>query len=62
MNIAFYDWWLYRLFHWRWNKILARHPIMREVLISHLKAFDVLDVGEKVKISVVIEKEVANDS
>ena len=56
-KIAFYDWWIYRLFHWRWSKILANNPVMREGLISHLKAFDTLDVGERVKVSVIIEKD-----
>ena len=56
MKIWFFDRWIYKLFYWRWNRILAHHPVMREAMISHLKAFDSLDNGEQVKVTVTIEK------
>lgn len=50
------DMFIFRIWYWRWNKILANRPDLREWLISSLKAFDVLDNGEKVKVTVKIEK------
>jgi len=45
---------VYRLFYWRWNKILANRTDLRELLIAHLKAFDSLDQNTPVKITVSI--------
>lgn len=56
MKIWFFDRWIYRLFYWRWNRILACDPVRREMMIAYLKAFDTLDNGEQVKITVTIEK------
>lgn len=56
MKIRWYDMWLYRLFFWRWNKIFARRPDLRELWIANLKAFDVLDEGDQVVYKVIIEK------
>lgn len=56
-KISWFDWLVYRLFYWRWGKILSENPDLREYLISWLKAYDALDEGERVRISVHIEKE-----
>lgn len=55
-RISFIDKLIYRLFHWRWSPIFANRPDMRELFISFLRAYDVLDNGEKVDVSVVITK------
>ena len=57
MNPNFFDMLLYRIWCWRWNKILSSRPDLREFFIANLKAFDVVDNGEKVKVTVTIEKE-----
>lgn len=51
-----FDWWVYGLFFKRWGKILACRPDLREYMISWMKAYDVIDEGESVKITVTIEK------
>lgn len=56
MKIRWYDWLVYRLYYWRWQKILAARPDMREMMISWLKSFDTLDEGDLVKVTVTIEK------
>lgn len=48
---------IYKIWYWRWNKILANRPDLREWMISSLKAFDTLDNGEKIKVTVSIEKQ-----
>jgi hypothetical protein len=53
-KIGWFDMLVYRLFHWRWNPILKNRPDLREWMISSLKAFDVLDEGSPVKITVSI--------
>lgn len=55
-RIRWWDWLVYKLFHWRWNPILAARPDLREIIIANLKAFDVLDDGEEV--TVTIEKKI----
>lgn len=52
MKITWFDWWIYRLFHWRWKRILENRPDMRELMIATLKAYDTLDAGEQVKITI----------
>lgn len=56
-NLKWYDLFIYRLFYLRWNKIFAARPDLRELFIAHLKAFDVLDIGENIKVYVTIEKQ-----
>lgn len=55
-KINWFDLLVYEFFFWRWNKIFARRPDLREWFISHLKAFDVCENGEEVKVTVTIEK------
>lgn len=43
---------VYRLYYWRWNKIYATNPAYREFFISWMKAYDVVDNGEKVKVTI----------
>lgn len=47
---------IYRLFFWRWQKIFRRRPDLRELFIAFLKSYDVLDDGEPIKVTVIIEK------
>lgn len=58
MKIRWYDMLIYRLFHWRWNKILQQKPDLRELFISWMKAFDVVDDGTKVKVIITNEKQI----
>lgn len=51
-KIKWYDWLVYKLFYWRWNRILANHPDLREFMIANLKSFDVIDDGEKVRVTI----------
>ena len=48
---------VYRLFFWRWSKILTSRPEYRELLISWLKTYDVLNDGTQVKISIIAKNE-----
>jgi len=48
---------VYRLYVWRWDKLLRNRPDLREFMISWLKAYDVIDEGQKIKVTVSIEKE-----
>lgn len=57
MKPNWFDMLVYRLYCWRWNRILSARPDYRELFIAYLKAFDVLDTGERVKLTVTIEKE-----
>jgi hypothetical protein len=43
---------VYRLFYWRWVPILRRSSVHRELIISWLKAYDVLDEGDTVRLSI----------
>lgn len=52
MKINWLDMLVYRLFYWRWNKILANRPDLREIFIAWAKAFDVVDEGEKIKVTI----------
>ena len=56
MKIRWYDWLLFRLFYWRWNRIFVCRPDMRELVIANMKAFDVLNEGDEVIYRVIIEK------
>lgn len=55
-KISWLDMLVYRLFCWRWSKLLSRRPDLREMMVSWMKAYDVVDEGEKVKVTVSIEK------
>ena len=57
MKINWFDKLLYRVWQWRWNKIFASRPDLREIFIANLKAFDVIDEGTKIKVTVTIEKD-----
>ena len=52
MRLNFADMLVYRLFHWWWNPILARSPERRELFISWLKSYDVLDDGDRVRVTI----------
>ena len=54
-SVSHYDWLLYRLFLWRWNPILDRNPVMKEMMFAWMKASDVVDNGTEVKVTVTIE-------
>lgn len=56
-KVGWLDMLIYKIWYWRWNKILANRPDLREWMISSLKAFDTLDNGEKIKVTVSIEKQ-----
>lgn len=56
MKITWFDMLVYRFWRWRWNRIFASRPDLREIFIANFKAFDVLDEGDKVKVTVTIEK------
>jgi hypothetical protein len=53
--VRWWDWLVYRLFHWRWGRILRDRPDLREYMIAYLKAYDVLDEGDRIKTTVTIE-------
>lgn len=55
-KIRWYDWLVYRLFYWRWNKILAARPDIREIMIAFLRVYDTIDDGEQVKYTFTITK------
>ena len=55
MKIRWFDWLLYRLFYWRWGKILAERPDLREFFLSWLKAYDVVDQDEKYVVTITKE-------
>lgn len=46
----------YRFYRWRWNRILAARPDLRELFIAYMKAFDVVDDGDQVDVTVTISK------
>lgn len=54
-KIGWIDMLIYRVWYWRWNKIFAARPDLREMFIANLKAFDVVDEGTPVKVTVTIE-------
>jgi len=56
MKVTWLDMLVYRLYVWRWNPILASRPDLREIFIAYLKAFDVLDEDDPVKVTVTIER------
>lgn len=47
---------VYRFFFWWWTPILTNRPEYRELMISWLKAYDVLDDGTQVKITTTLDK------
>lgn len=51
-KISQFDWFIYKLFYWRWNRIFKERADLRELFIANLKAFDVLDEGEKVIVTI----------
>lgn len=55
-KLKWYDLLIYRLFYWKWKPILAARPDLRELAIAYLKAYDALDDGENIKVTVTIEK------
>jgi hypothetical protein len=56
LGISRLDWLVYRLFFWRWRKILVNRPDIRELMIVRLKTYDFLDDSEKIRVTVVVEK------
>jgi hypothetical protein len=56
MKIKWYDWLLYRLFSWRWGKIMAVRPDLREIFISWLKAYDTTDINSDYVVTVSIKE------
>lgn len=36
MRITKLDWWVYKLFYWRWNKILKENPAMLNWFIQYM--------------------------
>jgi hypothetical protein len=54
-RVRWWDWLVYRLFQWRWGRILQDRPDLREFMIAHLKVYDVLDEGDRIKTTVTIE-------
>jgi len=55
-RMSFLDKLVYRVFFWQFNDLLKCRPDLRELLISQLKTYDVLDDGEEITIKVSIEK------
>lgn len=55
-KIRWWDWFVYKMFYWRWAKIFRDRPDLREFMISYLKAYDVLDEGDKIIVKVIIER------
>jgi hypothetical protein len=51
-KITWFDMLVYRLFVWRWNKHLTDDPTLRELFISWMKAFNVLNEGDQVKVTI----------
>lgn len=39
-KISKFDWFVYKLFRWRWNPILESHPAMCNALSMYLKVND----------------------
>ncbi len=54
------DFLVYRLYCWRWNRILASRPDLRELFIANMKAFDVLDEGDPVEVTVTYSRKNQN--
>lgn len=53
-KLKWFDILLYKIFIWRWNFILINRPDIREILIAHLKAYDLIDTGTSVKFTVTV--------
>lgn len=60
-RVNWFDMLIYRLFVWRWNKLLTVRPDLREFMISWLKAYDVVNEGQKIKITTTVSIEDASD-
>jgi hypothetical protein len=54
-RVRWWDWLVYRFFRWRWGRILRDRPDLREYMIAYLKAYDMLDEGDRIKTTVTIE-------
>ena len=39
-KVRFYDWWIYRLFYWRWGKLLRENKPMRDFFKRVLDEFE----------------------
>lgn len=55
MKLNWFDVLVYRLYVWWWSPILASRPDLRETMIAYLRAFDVVDNGTSVVVTVTIE-------
>lgn len=55
-KLSWFDLFIYKIWYWRWNNIFANRPDLREIFIANLKAFDTLNEGDPVKVTVTIEK------
>ena len=60
-RVGWLDMLIYRLFVWRWNKLLTVRPDLRELFISWLKAYDMVDEGQNIKITTTVSIEDAGD-
>lgn len=52
MKVSWFDLLIYRLFFWKWSKILTNRADLREIMISQLKAFDVSDGPYKITVTI----------
>lgn len=44
MKITWYDMLIYRLFYWRWNRIMAERPDLRRLFREWLNRYELLEV------------------
>jgi len=51
-KISWLDWFVYKLFCKRWNPILQQRPDLREIFIAFFKAFDTIDQGEQITVTI----------
>lgn len=57
MKVSWFDLLIYRLFFWKWSKILTNRADLREIMISQLKAFNVSDGPYKITVSITQKEE-----
>jgi len=47
MEIRWYHWMVYRLFHWVWNPIFEQNPQMTQFMVNHMNNW--LEVTDQIR-------------
>lgn len=59
---SWFDRMVYKLWYWRWNRIYANRPDLRETMIVSMKVFDVVDVGDYLQYKMTVTKVIREES